>query len=352
MTTSDERRAAGPRTAQRSQLLAFAFYAIAVATLAGIGAVSLAAALDDYARLRGLEDRPPAAARPSRAAPDSRRRVGARRVAGREGDRRRRRRSSAAGGGGGARGRREGAFVARRSAGCDRRQRRAFLCRRNRARRGEPSAAALQSRSGNAVSRNCRTVDPAVARDRGRGSPAHFAVGRRILAVRAVKSASAAVLSLCLAALTASPTRAGSIANSDNPVAAIPLASLTATRERPLFSPSRRPPPVAAEAPTVEAPAPQSSPRPEPSLLGTVIGPSDCVAVVVAAGEPPASLHVGETAGGWTLRSIDPRSATFEGSGGMVTLELPNALPSLAEVPPTAPATSVRDERSCLKASQ
>ena len=47
-----------------------------------------------------------------------------------------------------------------------------------------------------------------------------------------------------------------------NPLWAIPLDSLTATRERPLFSVSRRPPPapVAAAAPIVEAPPPPPPP--------------------------------------------------------------------------------------------
>jgi general secretion pathway protein N len=160
-----------------------------------------------------------------------------------------------------------------------------------------------------------------------------------------VKTAPAVALSLCLATLSASWTRAGPTEGGGNPVAAIPLSSLSATRERPLFSPSRRPPPVAVGAPANEAaPAPPSL-----SLLGTVIGPFDRIAVIVRGAEPPASLRVGETAWGWKLRAVGPRSATFERpGGGTLVLELPSAVPSPVEVSPPAPMTSAKDERSSV----
>ena len=160
-----------------------------------------------------------------------------------------------------------------------------------------------------------------------------------------MKTAPAVALSLGLAAFSASSTHAGPADGGGNPVAAIPLASLSATRERPLFSPSRRPPPVAADASAVEAAAPQLSPSPRPSLLGTVIGPSDRIAVIAHGAEPPVSLRVGETARGWTLRAVGPRSATFEGSGRTLTLGLPSAAPSPVEVSPAAPMTGAKDAR-------
>ncbi len=166
-----------------------------------------------------------------------------------------------------------------------------------------------------------------------------------------MKTAPAVALSLGLAALSASWTHAGPTEGGGNPVAAIPLASLSATRERPPFSPSRRPPPVAADPPAVEAPAPRPSPSHAPSLLGTVIGPHDCVAVIVQGAEPPASLRVGETAWGWKLRAVGPRSATFEGASGTLTLELSSAAPSSIEVLPPAPMTSAKDERSSAEGS-
>ena len=166
-----------------------------------------------------------------------------------------------------------------------------------------------------------------------------------------MKIASLAALSLCLAALAASRTYAGPADGDGNPVAAIPLASLSATRERPPFSPSRRPPPVVADAPAGEAPSPQPSPSQAPSLLGTVIGPTDRIAVIGEGGAPPASLHLGETAWGWRLRAVGPRSATLEGTGGTLTLELPSAAPSPVEASPPAPLTSAKDERPSAEGS-
>jgi len=60
-----------------------------------------------------------------------------------------------------------------------------------------------------------------------------------------------------------SPARAGREVRG-NPLWAIPLASLNATRERPIFLPSRRAPaPVVAAPPPPPAPAPAPPPEPE-----------------------------------------------------------------------------------------
>jgi len=153
-----------------------------------------------------------------------------------------------------------------------------------------------------------------------------------------MKRAPAAALSVWLAALPALAGDGGLARAVANPVSAIPLASLSATRDRPLFSPSRRPPPPAA---ATDEPAP---PQPSASLalvlLGTVIGPSDRVAVVARGDGPPASLRVGERSWGWRLLAVDPRSATFEGFGRTINLELDPV------VTPAAPAKTSPDERA------
>jgi general secretion pathway protein N len=159
----------------------------------------------------------------------------------------------------------------------------------------------------------------------------------------------ALALSLRLAASAASDTRAGSPEGVGNPVAEIPLASLSATRERPLFAPSRRPPPPPAPAPAAEptADAAKAAPAsaPEPKLLGTAIGPLARRAVVVEGADPPVSLAEGDNAWGWTLRAVDPRSATLEGFGRTIVLTLPFAVPAPVEVlPRPAPLTSASGE--------
>ncbi len=70
MTAPTERPRFKPRGAHRRQLLAFGVYAVAALTLLGIGTISLAAAVGDYAWLRDNQDRPQTqAARPSTLSP-------------------------------------------------------------------------------------------------------------------------------------------------------------------------------------------------------------------------------------------------------------------------------------------
>jgi hypothetical protein len=128
-----------------------------------------------------------------------------------------------------------------------------------------------------------------------------------------------------------------------NPLWAIPISKLSATRERPLFSASRRP-----RAPTVAA-APVSAPvvakpvalQPPPfTLVGTIIGENSRIAIFFdPASKIATGVREGERASGWTLRSVDSRSAVLEGGNRMVTLDLPEpatAGTSLADGSPAA----------------
>ena len=93
------------------------------------------------------------------------------------------------------------------------------------------------------------------------------------------------------------------------------LESLTATRERPLFMPSRRPPPVAVVAPPAPTPAPPPS-EPERfrlSLIGTVVAASDGMAVFLdKATKKVILLRTGQSHAGWVLRAVKGREATVE----------------------------------------
>jgi general secretion pathway protein N len=71
---------------------------------------------------------------------------------------------------------------------------------------------------------------------------------------------------------------------SGNPLWAIPLRQLTETRLRPLFSPSRRPPPVIAKVERKEPPPPPPAPPAEPEkpqllLVGTITGSAAAIAI-------------------------------------------------------------------------
>lgn len=103
------------------------------------------------------------------------------------------------------------------------------------------------------------------------------------------------------------------------------LETLTQTRERPLFSSSRRPPPPAiAEPERVEpllavvskAPPPPPVAPPDVRLTGLMLLPNRQMAILEHA---PTGEVIRLAAGGeldaWTLRIIDARSIAFELDG-------------------------------------
>jgi general secretion pathway protein N len=133
----------------------------------------------------------------------------------------------------------------------------------------------------------------------------------------------------------ASPSAAGAlpaIANSSNslargnPLWAIPLSSLTATRERPLFSPSRRGPAV-IELASVPPPRPVISQprRPLLALVGTIAGETQGFAIFFDdTTKGIVRLKTGEAHSGWTLRSVTKREATLQKDRETAILALPN----------------------------
>ena len=116
-----------------------------------------------------------------------------------------------------------------------------------------------------------------------------------------------------------------------NPLWSLPLSALSGTRERPIFSPSRRPPPPPAVAapfvPSVGPPQPPSK-TPEPDhplliLLGTLTGDSQGVAIFLnEADKTTLRLRTGEGHGGWVLHSIRGGEVTFEKGERTATLAM------------------------------
>jgi general secretion pathway protein N len=126
---------------------------------------------------------------------------------------------------------------------------------------------------------------------------------------------------------------------SGNPLWAVPLGALTATRERPIFSPRRRPPaPVLPPAPPMEPPKrPIARPAPPETppftLVGTVVGEAESIAVFVnTSTKALVRLRVGEADVGWVLRAVDLRTIVLEKNNQTVMLALP---------PPNAPPTNM-----------
>ncbi len=113
------------------------------------------------------------------------------------------------------------------------------------------------------------------------------------------------------------PVRARPVPPSDNPLWAIPLSELSATGERPIFSPSRRrPAPAVFEVAAAQPPKLVSAlepTRPPLVLVGTIIGASRQIGVFLEeTTKEMVRLTAGESHGGWILRSADNRSAQFE----------------------------------------
>jgi hypothetical protein len=140
-----------------------------------------------------------------------------------------------------------------------------------------------------------------------------------------------------------------------NPLWVIALGELSETQERPIFSPSRRPPAppvlaaIAATPVKLGPPAKLEPAHPLLTLLGTIVGDSLEIGVFTdEASHDVVRLKAGEAHEGWTLSAISGRAAIFQKQGyPAATLSLPapgadaNA-PSLANtfVPPVIPAAT------------
>jgi general secretion pathway protein N len=122
-----------------------------------------------------------------------------------------------------------------------------------------------------------------------------------------------------------------------NPLWGVPLSALSATRERPLFSPSRRPPPPAVvAAPRVPyvapTPKPEEPDHPLLTVVGTVVNGTEGIGIFLdQATNSVIRLRTGQDHAGWILRSIQGREATFENDRRTATLALP---------PPGAPQSA------------
>jgi general secretion pathway protein N len=117
---------------------------------------------------------------------------------------------------------------------------------------------------------------------------------------------------------------------SGNPLWAIPLKELSATRERPIFSASRRPPPPAVvAAPYVPAPAVAKPVEPERlrlSLVGTIAGERQGFGIFLdQATNKVIRLKMGEGHRGWILRRVLGREVALQKDQETTLLALPAA---------------------------
>jgi hypothetical protein len=137
---------------------------------------------------------------------------------------------------------------------------------------------------------------------------------------------------------------------SGNPLWGIPLKQLSATRDRPIFSPSRRPPPTvvapvaAMVAPPAQAPKPPE--RPQLSLVGTIVNGADGFAIFLdQSTRAPLRIRIGADYQGWMLRQIEARSVTLQKGQDIAVLAFPppsatpntQAVAGLAQIPSAPP---------------
>ncbi|MGJ4951697.1 hypothetical protein [Bradyrhizobium sp. HKCCYLS20291] len=133
------------------------------------------------------------------------------------------------------------------------------------------------------------------------------------------------------------PSAAAERTLSPNPLWEIPLSSLTVTRERPIFSSSRRPlPPAATAVPKPVAPSakPPQDERPQLILVGTVGSDAESFAIFVEqATKVGLRLRLGDEFQGWTLRSVQGREVILERDQRKTVLSLPQPSPAAVAVP-------------------
>jgi hypothetical protein len=114
---------------------------------------------------------------------------------------------------------------------------------------------------------------------------------------------------------------------SANPLWGIPLVELSGTRERPIFSASRRPPPVAAvaeTAPVKPTPRKKEIEPPQLSLVGTIASIDEGFGIFIDQSSKAAvRLKVGDDHQGWKLRQIRGREVTMEKDDRSAVLTLP-----------------------------
>jgi general secretion pathway protein N len=153
-----------------------------------------------------------------------------------------------------------------------------------------------------------------------------------------------------------------------NPLEAQPLDRLWVTRERPLFSPTRRPTPPPPPPPPEAAPVAVVPRPPNVQLFGIVVDDEGARAIVRSGTEKVDRVQIGDDIGGWKVAqiegrrlvlSLDGRFATFtlfsndngqqtprdpEQQAGAVTNQSPNA-PQASSPPATETQPNTRHHR-------
>src|SRR5262245_14230767 len=119
--------------------------------------------------------------------------------------------------------------------------------------------------------------------------------------------------------LCAQPSELPTLAN---PLEAQPLDRLSATRDRPLFSPTRRftpppPPPPPEQPPVAVVPQP-----PNLTLVGIVLNDEGARAIIRSSATKADRVQIGDDIGGWKVAQIDGRRMVLSLDGRFATFTL------------------------------
>jgi hypothetical protein len=124
-----------------------------------------------------------------------------------------------------------------------------------------------------------------------------------------------------------------------SPLAAQPLDRLSATREHPLFSPTRRPlppPPPVAQAPP--PPPPPPAPPPEVALYGVIMDGEHARAIIRAKpNDKEIRVGIGDDVGGWKVSQIEGQRLVLSLNGRLATFVLFTGNAALSKQPAVAP---------------
>jgi hypothetical protein len=104
-----------------------------------------------------------------------------------------------------------------------------------------------------------------------------------------------------------------------NPLASLDRESLRDMTERPLFAPTRRPPPTPAppEAAPVFEPPPAPPATPDYALLGIVRDGDRAIALLRSRSEGRnLRVEAGDMVGGWEIAAVDTLSVRLRGRDG------------------------------------
>lgn len=113
-----------------------------------------------------------------------------------------------------------------------------------------------------------------------------------------------------------------------NPIAQISLSSLSVTRERPIFSPSRRPPPIKISLPHLPTKIEQQN-QPQLVLLGAIAAGHRGMAIFKdEKNQSVIRMRVGESHFGWILQRVNGRQATMKNGNLTTVLAIPNPPPN------------------------